>query len=90
VATGIAVTKSREPITLMVPLIWLAANDAQVPIVLKLPPLRTPREGCGPEAARRRPSTVLIPFSAKSERRHNNHQVRDLHFPNPTKHCERT
>ena len=34
VATSIAVTKSREPITLMVPLIWLAANDAQVPTVL--------------------------------------------------------
>jgi hypothetical protein len=34
-ATGIAAAKSREPITLMVPLIWLAANDAQVPTVLK-------------------------------------------------------
>jgi hypothetical protein len=34
-ATGIAATKTREPITLMVPLIWLAANDAQVPTVLK-------------------------------------------------------
>jgi hypothetical protein len=33
-ATGIAAAKSREPITLMVPLIWLAANDAQVPTVL--------------------------------------------------------
>ena len=31
-ATGIAAKKSREPITLMVPLIWLA-NDAQVPNV---------------------------------------------------------
>jgi MgsA AAA+ ATPase C terminal len=34
-ATGIAATKSREPITLMVPLIWIAANDAQVPTVLE-------------------------------------------------------
>jgi hypothetical protein len=34
-ATGIAATKTREPIALMVPLIWLAANDAQVPTVLK-------------------------------------------------------
>jgi hypothetical protein len=34
-ATGIAATKSREPITLMVPLIWLAANDAKVPTVLE-------------------------------------------------------
>jgi hypothetical protein len=34
-ATGIAATKSREPITLMVPLIWLAANDGQVPTVLE-------------------------------------------------------
>ena len=35
VATGIAATKSREPITLMVPLIWLVAHDAQVPTVLE-------------------------------------------------------
>jgi hypothetical protein len=35
VATGIAATKSREPITLMVPLIWLAAHDAQVPTVVE-------------------------------------------------------
>jgi hypothetical protein len=34
-ATGIAATKSREPITLMAPLIWLAANDAQVPVVVE-------------------------------------------------------
>jgi hypothetical protein len=34
-ATGIAAAKSREPITLMVPLIWLAANDGQVPFALK-------------------------------------------------------
>jgi MgsA AAA+ ATPase C terminal len=34
-ATGIAATKSREPITLMVPLIWLAARDAQVPTVVE-------------------------------------------------------
>jgi len=34
-ATGIAATKSREPITLMAPLIWLAANDAQVPCALR-------------------------------------------------------
>jgi hypothetical protein len=34
-ATGIAATKSREPITLMVPLIWLAANDGQVPTVFE-------------------------------------------------------
>jgi hypothetical protein len=33
-ATGIAAAKTREAITLMVPLIWLAANDAQVPIVV--------------------------------------------------------
>jgi hypothetical protein len=26
----------------------------------------------------------------KSERHHNNHQERDLHCPNPMKHCERT
>ena len=32
-ATGIAAAKTREPITLMVPLIWFAANDAQVPTV---------------------------------------------------------
>jgi hypothetical protein len=35
VATNIAAAKTREPITLMVPLIWLAANDAQVPTVLE-------------------------------------------------------
>ena len=34
-ATGIAATKSREPITLMAPLIWLAANGAQVPVVVE-------------------------------------------------------
>jgi MgsA AAA+ ATPase C terminal len=34
-ATGIAATKSREPITLMVPLIWLAANDDQVPVIVE-------------------------------------------------------
>ena len=34
-ATSIAATKSREPITLMAPLIWLAANDAQVPVVVE-------------------------------------------------------
>jgi MgsA AAA+ ATPase C terminal len=34
-ATGIAAAKSREPITLMVPVIWLAANDAKVSTVLK-------------------------------------------------------
>ena len=34
-ATGIAATKTREPITLMVPLVWLAANDGQVPTVLE-------------------------------------------------------
>jgi hypothetical protein len=34
-ATGIAATKSREPITLMVPLIWLAANNGKVPTVLE-------------------------------------------------------
>jgi MgsA AAA+ ATPase C terminal len=34
VATGIAAPKSREPITLMVPLIWLAAHNTQVPTVL--------------------------------------------------------
>jgi hypothetical protein len=33
-ATGIAAMKSREPITLMVPLIWLAACDGQLPTVL--------------------------------------------------------
>jgi hypothetical protein len=36
-ATGIAATKSREPITLMLPLIWLAAYDPQVPVVVALP-----------------------------------------------------
>ena len=35
VATSIAAAKTREPITLMVPLIWLAANDAQVPTLLQ-------------------------------------------------------
>ena len=35
-ATGIAATKSREPITLMVPLIWLVAND-EVPVVVACP-----------------------------------------------------
>jgi MgsA AAA+ ATPase C terminal len=34
-ATGIAATKSREPITLMVPLIWLLAHDGQTPTVLE-------------------------------------------------------
>jgi hypothetical protein len=34
-ATGIAATKSREPITLMVPLIWLMAHDAQTPTVVE-------------------------------------------------------
>jgi MgsA AAA+ ATPase C terminal len=34
-ATGIAAAKTREPITLMVPLIWLAANDDQVPIIVE-------------------------------------------------------
>ena len=34
-ATGIAATKSREPITLMVPLIWLAAYDGQTPTVVE-------------------------------------------------------
>ena len=33
--TAIAAAKTREPITLMVPLIWLAANDARVPTILK-------------------------------------------------------
>jgi hypothetical protein len=37
VATGIAATKSREPIALMVPLIWSAANQSQVPTVLEAP-----------------------------------------------------
>jgi hypothetical protein len=41
-ATGIAAAKSREPITLMVPLIWLAANDAQVPTVLEAAVPRSP------------------------------------------------
>ena len=44
---------------------------------------------------RRRSLTVLIPFRTdahlvKSGRHHNNHQERDLHCPNPMKHCERT
>jgi hypothetical protein len=34
-ATGIAATKSREPVTLMVPLVWPAANDGQVPTSLE-------------------------------------------------------
>jgi hypothetical protein len=34
-ATGIAATKSREPITLMVPLIWLLAHDGQTPTVVE-------------------------------------------------------
>lgn len=34
-ATSIAATKSREPITLMVPLIWLVAHDSQVPTVVE-------------------------------------------------------
>lgn len=34
-ATGLAATRSREAITLMVPLIWLAANDGQVPTVAR-------------------------------------------------------
>jgi MgsA AAA+ ATPase C terminal len=36
-ATGLAATKTREPIALLVPLIWLAANDAQVPVVVASP-----------------------------------------------------
>jgi hypothetical protein len=36
-ATGIAATKTREPITLMVPLIWLAAHDGQAPAVCTAP-----------------------------------------------------
>jgi len=35
VATGIAATKSREPITLMVPLMWLVAHDGQTPTVVE-------------------------------------------------------
>ncbi|THD62551.1 MAG: hypothetical protein E7813_20505 [Bradyrhizobium sp.] len=34
-AAGIAATKSREPITLMVPLIWLVAHDGQTPAVVE-------------------------------------------------------
>ena len=34
VATGIAARRVRDPITLMVPLVWLAANDGQVPTVM--------------------------------------------------------
>ena len=34
-ATGIAGMKTREPITVMVPLIWLAAHDSQAPTVLE-------------------------------------------------------
>jgi hypothetical protein len=34
-ATGIAATRSGEPITLMVPLIWLVAHDEQVPSVVE-------------------------------------------------------
>jgi hypothetical protein len=41
-ATGIAATKSRDPITLMVPLIWLAANETQVPFVLNAAVPRSP------------------------------------------------
>jgi hypothetical protein len=41
-ATGIAATKSRNPITLMVPLIWLAANETQVPLVLNAAVPRSP------------------------------------------------
>jgi MgsA AAA+ ATPase C terminal len=41
-ATGIAATKSREPITLMVPLIWLAANDDQARTVLEAEAPRSP------------------------------------------------
>jgi hypothetical protein len=33
--TGIAATKLREPITLMVPLIWLVAHDGQTPTVVE-------------------------------------------------------
>jgi hypothetical protein len=41
-ATGIAATKSRDPITLMVPLIWLAANETQLPFVLNAAVPRSP------------------------------------------------
>jgi hypothetical protein len=41
-ATGIAVTKSREPITLMVPLIWLAADNNQVPVIVEAAVPRSP------------------------------------------------
>ena len=36
VSTGVAATASREPITLMVPLVWLAAHDAQEPTTVHL------------------------------------------------------
>jgi MgsA AAA+ ATPase C terminal len=36
VSTGVAVTASREPITLMVPLVWLAAEEKQVPATVHL------------------------------------------------------
>jgi hypothetical protein len=36
VSTGVAATASREPITLMVPLVWLAANEAQEPTTVHL------------------------------------------------------
>jgi len=34
-ATGIAARKTREPIALMVPLIWLVAHDGQTPTVVE-------------------------------------------------------
>ena len=42
-ATGIAISRTREPITLMVPLVWLAANDGQTVSVCDrpVPPLAT-------------------------------------------------
>ena len=36
VSTGVAATASREPITLMVPLVWLAAHEAQEPTTVHL------------------------------------------------------
>jgi hypothetical protein len=35
-STGVAATASREPITLMVPLVWLAAHEAQEPTTVHL------------------------------------------------------
>jgi hypothetical protein len=35
-ATGIAAAKIRDPITLMVPLVWLAANDGPAPVTIQL------------------------------------------------------